>query len=373
MKVVVAVDSFKGCMTSGMVNENVRLGILSLYPLVDIVKFPVSDGGEGFISAVTPYLKGKIMRCSVHDPLMRKIQGKYFLSEDGVAIIESAEACGLALLKYDERNPMYTTSFGVGELMSDAKKNGAREIIIGLGGSSTNDGGIGILQALGCDFYDSVGRRSGFGGGVLDSISYGDFSAAEVFFKGMKIKCACDVKNPFFGINGAAYVYAGQKGADKEMISRLDKGLRNVAGIFYKYSGTDISDIPGAGAAGGIGGMFVYVFGSSLRSGMDLYFELSGFRSVCSGSNLIITGEGKMDSQTFFGKVPYRVLRIGKELGIPVVAIAGSIDSGIDFSSFSKVININEGGFCKDVSGLMNPGIASENIIYSMRKLSEYF
>ncbi len=343
-KIVIASDSFKGSLSSQEVADAFEKGVRDIIEECNIVKVPIADGGEGSVDALTTSLKGEYVYVEVNDPLGRRIKAKYgFIESKKTAIIEAAAACGLTLLNENERNPMLTSTFGVGEIIKDAINRGSKKLIIGIGGTSTNDAGTGMLQALGYNFYNIEGKPLNGNGKNLENISYFTDIKANKSLKEIEILVACDVTNPLYGENGAAYIYAAQKGANKEMIKNLDNGLRNFATIVNKYNKSDFSFIPGAGAAGGLGFTLKSLLNAKLVRGIDIILELIDFDSIIKDSDIIVTGEGKIDSQTLMGKTPSGILNYGLRNNIPVIAICGKIDwsDNLKKSNFKEIIQIN--------------------------------
>lgn len=322
MKVVFAIDSFKGCLTSAEANRAAAEGILSACPEAEIVQVPVSDGGEGFLEAFHAAIGGEMTEVVVRDPLMRPVTAKYLLQGE-TAVIEIAQAGGLTLLTNEERNPMVATSYGTGQLVADAVKSGASHVIVGLGGSATSDAGIGMLHAL----IDAFAR-----GGQWDDIQE---------LKRVRFTIASDVKNPLYGEHGAAHVFAPQKGATPEMVARLDERARKFAEVSATHFGYDRSQMPGAGAAGGLGYAFLEYLGAACESGIQLLLNTINFREMVKDADLIITGEGAADRQTLMGKLPMGIL--GQASGVPVALIAGRIDDKDQLLSagFRHVESIN--------------------------------
>ena len=304
MKVVAAIDSFKGCLTSKEANRAAAEGIMSILPDAQVVQVPVSDGGEGFLDAFHAAIGGQLIELTVHDPLMRPVSAKYLL-HDKLAVIEIAQASGLTLLTEEERNPMMATSYGTGQLVADAVRRGAEHIIVGLGGSATSDAGIGMLRAL----KDTFAKN-----GTWDNIKE---------LKHVRFTIASDVKNPLCGENGAAYVFAPQKGATPEMLQQLDRRARKFAAVSAKHFGYDRSETEGAGAAGGLGYAFLQYMDADCKPGIELLLETIHFQEIIKDADLIITGEGSADRQTLMGKLPMGILR--RSGNVPVCLIAGRI------------------------------------------------
>lgn len=308
MKYILATDSFKSCMSSAEV-ENIIAGVLEAKG-IDTVCLPMSDGGDGMLSAFTTATGGTLEPVYIHDLMMRRTDAHYGVTPDGTAIVEVAQACGLSLIKEEEeRNPMRATTYGVGELLSRAIKRGCRNFIIGLGGTATSDAGIGMIKAL----VDIFARGKNFDEALKTELGECRFTLA------------CDVDNPLCGENGAAHVYGPQKGATPEMVGQLDRRAQLFAEKSALHFGFDRSAEPGAGAAGGLGYAFMQYLGAEMKSGADLLLDLIGFDEKIKGADLIITGEGGADRQTLMGKLPQRILMRGQQTGVPVGLVAGSV------------------------------------------------
>ncbi|MDR2921241.1 MAG: glycerate kinase [Tannerella sp.] len=345
-KIVIAADSFKGSVRSIEVAEYVEQGIKSVFPECEVRKVYIADGGEGTVEALVSSLNGKYVEVNVHDPLMRPVVATYGILEEGtVAVLEMASASGLTLLKPEERNPLKTTTYGTGEMMADALQRGCRKLLVGIGGSATNDGGTGMLSALGFRFYSKEGNELKGGGEILSRIASIDNRYVMEELANAEITVACDVTNPFSGPDGAAYVYAPQKGADSCMVEELDRGLKHFADVIKTYNGIDVELIPGAGAAGGLGGGFAALLGARLVSGIEMVLETIRFREIIRSADLIITGEGKLDLQTAMGKAPRGVLDAAALQGIPVIAIGGSVENTgmLNEQGFAGVFSIQPG------------------------------
>ena len=307
MKYVLAIDSFKGCLTSAEV-ETAVADVLNGKG-VETVSLPMSDGGDGMLEAFTSALGGTLQPVYIHNHMMRRMDAQYGMTADGTAIIEVAQACGLTLVKEDERNPVRSTTYGVGELLARAVKRGCRKFIIGLGGTGTSDAGIGMIRAL----VDIFARGKNFDEAMKTELGECRFTLAS------------DVSNPLCGENGAARVFAPQKGATPEMVEQLDRRARLFAEKSALHFGFDKSEEPGAGAAGGLGYAFMQYLGAEMKSGADLLLDLIGFDDKIKDADLVITGEGRADRQTLMGKLPQRILERGKRSGVPVGLIAGQI------------------------------------------------
>ncbi len=331
MKFVIAPDKFKGSLTGFEFCDAVKEGLQMVFPNAEILEMPLADGGDGTIEVVKHYLKGEKITIKVKDPLFRSVTASYLYSaKSRIAYIEMAEASGLKLLKDTERNAMQSSTFGTGELIVDALEKGATEIILGIGGSATNDGGMGMANALGYRFLDTAGEELKPIGSNLTAVKKVDASKVHPKLRDVKVKVACDVSNPFYGEDGTAKIYAAQKGASKEEIEILDKGLRNFAKMVKGQYGIDLQKIKGAGAAGGIGGGAVVFLNGQLTSGIDLIKELAGFDTAIEDSDWIITGEGQLDEQTLSGKTINGVVVSAAQKHIPVAALCGSVSISIE-------------------------------------------
>jgi glycerate kinase len=345
-KIVVASDSYKGSVSSLEVALSAEAGIRRVLPGCEVVKVPVADGGEGTIEALVSAMDGTVIPCRVHDPLMNLIRAEYGILGDGkTAVIEMAAASGLTLVPPEKRNPMLTTTCGTGELIRDALLRGCRNFLIGIGGSATNDAGTGMLQALGFRFLDGEGKELDRGGRILEQVRSVDRAHAMPQLRDAVFTVACDVNNPFSGENGAAHVYARQKGADDEMIRVLDRGLKSFAATIREAGQKDIDPVPGAGAAGGLGGGFIAFLNATLKPGIQMVLEALRFDERILYADLIITGEGKLDRQTGMGKTPAGVLEAGKKQHIPVIAIGGSVEEteALVRQGFLAVLSIQPG------------------------------
>lgn len=326
MKVLIAIDSFKGSISSVEGSEAISLGIKDIYPEAEIVTLPLADGGEGTVEALIQATNGKLVNKVVTGPLKEKVEAIYGILGDGkTAVIEVAAACGLPLVPYNQRNPLFTTTYGVGELIFDAIEKGCREFVIGLGGSATNDAGVGMLQALGFRFLNENNEEVGLGAQALSDIRQIDLSHVQTEIKECNFRVACDVNNPLYGPNGATHVFGPQKGANPEMIEQLDLRLKHFAEVVSNELDVDIHNIAGAGAAGGLGAAFSGFLHAHLQSGIELVLEIIEMEKSMQGANFIITGEGKLDAQTSMGKAPLGVAQLAQKHEIPVLALAGSI------------------------------------------------
>ena len=343
MKIIVAIDSFKGCLTSAEANQAAAEGILAKMPEAEVVQVPVSDGGEGFMEAFQAAMGGEIVDVNVKDPLMRTIVAQY-LRQGDTAVIEIAKASGLTLLKPEERNPIVATTYGTGQLVVDAVRRGCKHIIVGLGGSATSDCGIGMLRAI----IDAFAKH-----GSWDDVRELDNVCFTI---------ATDVTNPLCGENGAAHVFAPQKGAAPEIVDALDARAKRFAEASAKHMGRDCQNKPGAGAAGGLGYAFLQYMNADCRSGIDLLLDTIHFDDLLQDADLVITGEGSADRQTLMGKLPFGILQRAQKHHVPVMLIAGRIadEQQLLDAGFSRVVCINPPGLPLDI--VLQPATAKENI-----------
>lgn len=369
MKIVVASDSFKGSLTSREVAEAAVRGIRQVLPICELVGVNVADGGEGTVDAVVETLGGKIVTATVNDPLGRPILARYGVVGK-MAVIEMAAASGLTLLTDEERNPWLTSTYGTGEMIMDAVKRGCRDFLVGLGGSATNDAGMGMLQALGFRFYDIDDQEiiDGCGGRLQDVARIDDTGVMDAV-RQCRFIVACDVDTPFCGSEGAAYVFAPQKGADMEMVARLDSGMVSFAKVIVKTYGIDVTSMAGAGAAGGMGGGFCAFLNATLKRGVDMVLDAIDFDSIIRGADLVITGEGTIDYQTVKGKTAAGVLARAKAQDIPVVAIAGRVEmcDSVAQMGFVGVYPIMENEMPLAVA--MQPDFAAANVEKTVKKI----
>jgi glycerate kinase len=328
MKIVIAPDSFKESLTSLEVANELEVGLRRVWPDADYVKVPMADGGEGTVQSLVDATGGRIVKCAVTGPLGQKVLASYGLLGDGrTAVIEMAEASGLPLVPRSERDPLRATTYGTGELVSDAIHRGVDEIIVGLGGSATNDGGAGFAQALGVRFLDKDGAEilDTLGGGRLDEVHALDLTTINPGLARVKVSVACDVTNPLCGDKGASAVYGPQKGATPEMVQRLDRNLAHLAGLIKRDIGRDIADQPGAGAGGGMGAGLLAFTNATMKRGVELVVAATKLDEHMKGAFLAVTGEGRVDFQTAFGKTPAGVAASARRFGVPVVAIGGGL------------------------------------------------
>jgi glycerate kinase len=330
-RVLIAPQGFKGSLTGLEIAHAMEIGVKRAWPAAETLLVPVADGGDGTLQALVDASGGSIHTARVQDPLGRPIDAQWGALGDGVtAVIEMARASGLALLTTPERNPLRTSTCGVGELMLAALEAGFRKLIIGIGGSATNDGGAGMAQALGVRLLDIEGRPVGPGGAGLETLERIDMSGLDPRLVEATVDVACDVNNPLTGPDGASAVYGPQKGATPEMVRRLDAALERFGSIIRRDLEIDIADSPGAGAAGGLGAGLMAFAQASLRSGADIVLEAVHLEDHLDGADLVLVGEGRMDRSTVFDKAPVAVARRAHERGIPVLAVCGSLGEGYE-------------------------------------------
>lgn len=328
MKILVAPQEFKGSISALSASEAAKNGILRVFPEAEVVLCPVADGGDGTLETLVEVSGGEVRTCSVQNPIGETIQAQWGAMGDGVtAVIEMARTSGLALLSLDERDPLNASTYGLGQAISEALNEGFRKFIVGIGGSATNDAGAGMAQALGANLLDDRGKTISFGGAALSSLQTVDISNMDSRIKESKFLVACDVSNPLTGEEGASAVYGPQKGATPEMVQRLDDALSNFATVVKKDLKKDVSEMSGAGAAGGLGAGMMAFMGAELKAGVDIVLDTVNLRDKLSSVDLVITGEGGMDFQTIYNKAPIGVARIASEHNIPTIAIAGLLGS----------------------------------------------
>lgn len=328
-KALIAPDSFKGTLSSTKICEIIEEGIRVHYPDAEAVSIPIADGGEGSVDCFLTAMGGELVRCRAVNPFFEEMEGFYALLNDGrTAVIEMAACAGLPLVE-DRKNPLLATTYGVGLLMKDAVSRGAREIILGLGGSATNDFGCGAAAALGVAFYNANGEQFIPTGKGLSEIEKIDVTGAADSLGGVTLTLMCDVKNPVFGENGAAYVYAPQKGAAPDDVVLLDEGLRHACEIVRRDVGRDVSALSGGGAAGAMAGGMVAFFDATIRMGIDVVLDTVGFERLLEDADVVFAGEGKIDSQSLQGKVVSGVARRAKAKGVPVIVVVGGVDGDV--------------------------------------------
>jgi glycerate kinase len=331
MKIIVAPNAFKGSLSAKDAAHVMAEAILSVDKNIQVVEVPFSDGGDGLLEVLTDIFAGEVVKVEVTGPLGKKVMSKLCYVKDRLlAAIEMAKASGLVLLDKSERDPTKTTTYGTGELIKKALDLGAKKIIIGIGGSATNDGGIGMASALGVRFLDQKGQQVYPCGGNLIKIRDIDISGLDKRIKDVEIDVVCDVDNPLLGENGAARIYAPQKGATPDQVEELEQGLANLAEIIKKRLNIDVTTISGGGAAGGLGAGLYAFLGARLKKGIEVMKELTHLEEKVNQADLVITGEGKLDDQIFFGKGPFGVADTAKKYSVPCIALAGSIDANLD-------------------------------------------
>ncbi len=364
MKVVVAIDSLKGSMTSMEAGRAIREGILNVLPDTEVIVKPLADGGEGTTEALVEGLGGELVETEVHGPLETPVKAVYgVIKETGTAIMEMAAAAGIILVGKDKR-PLDATTYGVGEMIRDAVRRGCREFIIGIGGSATNDGGIGMLTALGYEFLDARGAAVGIGAGALGEVASIRTGRVLPELKGCRFRIACDVTNPLCGVNGATYIYGPQKGVTEDLRDSLDEAMDSYAQVIRDCLGTDHRESEGAGAAGGLGFAFLSCLNADLQPGIGLVMDAVDMEKTMEGADLVFTGEGRLDGQTAMGKAPVGIAKLAKKHGAKVVALADAViegaekcnENGIDafFPILRRIVTLDEA---------MDPKTAKENMV----------
>lgn len=329
MKIVIAPDSFKESLTALHVCEAVEKGIRTHFPDAEISKVPMADGGEGTVQSLVDATGGQIIQAKVTGPLDKEVEAFYGILGDGkTAVIEMAAASGLHHVPMDERNPLITTTRGTGELILKALDHKVKHIIIGIGGSATNDGGAGMAKALGAKLIDANGAEIKEGGGSLNQLAAIDLTNLDSRLAEVKVEVACDVDNPLTGETGASAVFGPQKGATSDMVRQLDRNLAHYAAVIEKEMDIHIQNVPGAGAAGGLGGGLLAFLSAELKPGVDIVIKATELENYIKDADLVITGEGRIDGQTIYGKTPIGVAKTAKKHSVPVIAIAGSIGTG---------------------------------------------
>ncbi len=346
--IVIAPDSFKGSLSAHEVVEAMESGVRGVFPDVTVIRHPIADGGEGLVSVVTPVLGGTMMTTNVSGPLPgQNVRARWgYVAERSLAIIEMAEAAGLPLVPQERRDPKVTTTYGVGELIRAALDAGATSMLLGIGGSATNDGGAGMAEALGTRFLHADGSRLARGGAALQGLARIDDAGKDSRLNTTTIMVACDVQNPLCGPNGASAVYGPQKGASAADVSLLDRALEHYASIIGSSKGIDVLSVPGGGAAGGLGAGLVAFCAATLKRGIDLVLEITGFDDQLQKADLLITGEGQIDSQVKFGKALSGVIGAARRRGIPVLAVVGAVEG-------SRALFVND-EFLADLESLVD-------------------
>ena len=352
MKIIIAPDSFKGSLTSFQAADAIEKGFLKVLPKTEIVKIPMSDGGEGTVKCLIEATEGKYFKEYVSNPLGKRIEAEYGILGDGeTAVIEMASTSGILLIPKEKQNPLYTTTFGTGELIRKVLQRGYKKIILGLGGSTTTDGGAGALQALGVKLLDSKGKNIKPGGLYLKELDKIDISRIDKNVKNTELILMCDVNNPLLGHQGAARVYSSQKGASPSEVKLLERNLLHFAKIIKRDLGKDISNIPGSGAAGGLGAGLSSIFNTEFKSGIEVAIEITELSRRMEETDLVITGEGELNFQTLYGKVPFGVAELAKKKNIPVIIFVGNIKKDTEklyTNYFDKIISLTSSKISKE-------------------------
>lgn len=375
MKVVIAIDSLKGSLSSMEAGMAIKDGILAAKPDAEVIVKPLADGGEGTTDALIEGMNGERIDLTVTGPMHTPVDAYYgYLKDTNTAVMEMASAAGITLVPDSEKNPLLATSYGVGEIINDAIQRGCRNFIIGIGGSVTNDGGIGMLKALGVRFLDENGEDAGEGGQALAKVARIDVSGMNPLLKECHIQVACDVNNPLCGENGSTYVYGPQKGVTEDMKKTLDEAMAHFARVTSETLENDYMNTPGAGAAGGLGYAFLAYTGAALTPGIELILDAVGLEEELSGADVVVTGEGRLDFQTAMGKAPVGVARLAKKYNAKVIAFAGSVTKeatacnkeGID--AFFPILR----GVCT-LADAMDPVNARNNMIATVEQVFRLF
>lgn len=375
MKVVVAIDSLKGSLSSMEAGLAIKEGVLAAQPDAEVIVKPLADGGEGTTDALIEGMNGERIDLTVTGPMHTPVDAYYgYLRETNTAVMEMASAAGITLVPDKEKNPLLATSYGVGEMIIDAIQRGCRNFIIGIGGSITNDGGIGMLKALGVRFLDEKGEDAGEGEQALAKVACIDLSGLNPLLKECHIQVACDVNNPLCGESGSTYVYGPQKGVTEDMKKTLDEAMAHFARVTSESLENDYMNTPGAGAAGGLGFAFLAYVGATLTPGIELILDAVGLEDELSGADVVVTGEGRLDFQTAMGKAPVGVARLAKKYNARVVAFAGSVTKeatacnkeGID--AFFPILR----GVCT-LADAMDPVNARNNMIATVEQVFRLF
>ncbi len=341
MRVLCCPDSFKESMSAVEAAAALARGVERVWPDADVVSCPLADGGEGTVSALMAAMGGELLQIPTSDALGNPIVGTIgFVPERSLAVVEVASACGIELIPPDRRDAEAASTFGVGQLLLAALELGAREVIVGLGGSATTDAGSGMLAALGVRFRDADGVELSPGGASLERLAEVDISGLDARLAGIRWRAACDVDNPLLGSEGAAVVFAPQKGASPESVVRLDAALSRWADVTEDALGVSVRDLPGAGAAGGLGAAFVAFLAADLTPGIDLVLDAVGFESLVGGVDVVFTGEGSVDSQSSSGKVPWGVARRAAQVGVPVIVFGGRVDPDVEIPGVAALVSI---------------------------------
>ena len=374
MRILIAPDSFKGSLSANEVAQTIATGVAEELPQAEISLLPMADGGEGTVAAVVEARAGELTQCEVTGPLGKKRLATYGLIDNGsTAVIEMAEACGLALLTESERDPLQTSTYGCGELILDAIGRGAKRIVMGIGGSATNDGGLGMAQALGAEFYNDADEvlASPFVGAHLAEIVGVNFSKLQEKLASVQITAACDVDNPLLGPQGATAVFGPQKGASAETLLELEAGMSRAYDVIERVLKKNVRGVPGSGAAGGMGAALLGLLDAELTPGAELIAGLVNLETHIAGKHVVITGEGALDYQTTHGKAPAGVAKIAKQHGIPVVAIGGMLDESAH-RLFDYGIDAIEGSVAKPCTGGEALADARANLLHAARRVGRW-
>lgn len=365
MKFLLASDSYKGSLSTLQVAEQIKKGVMKVFPDAEFICVPVADGGEGTVDTMVTNLGGEYRTVEVTAPDGRRIKAQYGLLKNKKVVIEMAAASGLPIVPKENRNVMTATTYGTGEMIRAALSEDCDQIYIGIGGSATNDGGVGMAQALGYSFRDINGCEVGFGGGELKKIVTIDASNVDKRLKDKQIVVMSDVTNPLCGKTGASAIYGPQKGATPDQVKELDEGLKHFARLVKEQMGLDLLDMPGAGAAGGLGAGLVAFTGAKIKSGIETVLEVAGFKEKLDWADIVITGEGKIDSQSVLGKVISGISEMAKEKDVPVIAVSGAIDYGAEVI-YEKGVSTMEAAVCKTMlldEAVKNADILVENAV----------
>lgn len=374
--IVLAPDSFKESMTAKEVCEAMERGIRKANSQIRCIHVPMADGGEGTMQSLVDATGGEVYSLEVVGPLGNKVKAEYGILGNGeIGVLEMASASGIHLVSLEERNPLITTTYGTGELIKACLDRGVKKLLIGIGGSATNDGGVGVIQALGGRLLDKEGNELGFGGGELEKLDRIDLTNFDRRLKDVVIEVACDVSNPLCGENGASYIFGLQKGASVEMIKILDNNLKHYAKVIKEQFGKDVLEIAGAGAAGGLGAGLMVFLNGNLKKGIEIVIEYSGLEKKVKNCDMVWTGEGSIDFQTQYGKTPLGVATVAKKYNKPVVALAGRVGDDIDIlyeKGIDSIFGIMRGVTTIDEAlknGKENIERTSENIARLMEML----
>lgn len=370
-KIVLAPDSFKESMTAKTVCESLEKGITKILPHVSCIHVPMADGGEGTMQSLVDATGGKIYEVRVKGPLGNPVTAQYGISGSGdMGVIEMASASGLHLVPMENRNPCLTTTYGTGELIKACLNHGVKKLLIGIGGSATNDGGAGMLQALGGKLLDANGKDLSFGGLALKDLHKIDLSDVDIRLRDVDIDVACDVDNPLIGEKGASKVFGPQKGANEEQVELLEAALSHYGDIIEDQLEIDVKNFSGAGAAGGLGAGLMVFLNGKLKKGIDLVIDYVKLEENIAEADLVITGEGSLDSQTFHGKTPLGVSKLAKKYNVPVIGIAGRLGDGIEGlydEGFTAIFSIVDGVISLDEALDKGPEKAEKLIENVMR------